>query len=158
MPRHAAWSRQVWFIVGGPSLREIGAAPVAPTPSVPGASFLVAPRRRRPGWTGTGASETDALDSLHALRPQRLAAPPRRRAVRRPGRRGWHHGHRRHPRRRLPGPAHRPRRAPRPGLRHLLEVLEARPRRPPVPPAAGVPAGLRGPLRAPAPAAHRPPP
>ena len=62
------------------------------------------------------------------------------------------------PRRRQPGPAHRPGRARRLRLRHLVEELEARARRPALPAAGRGPPGLRGAPRAPAAAPQRPAP
>ena len=56
------------------------------------------------------------------------------------------------------GPAHRPRRARRLRLGHVVEVVQAGPRRPALPPERRRPPRLRGPARAPAPAAQRPAP
>ena len=60
-----------------------------------------------------------------------------------------HHRRRRRPRRRLPGAAHRARGTRRLRVRHVVEVLEAGARRPPLPPAARVRPRLREPARAP---------
>ena len=56
------------------------------------------------------------------------------------------------------GLQHRPGREGRLRLGHLVEVVQDDPRRPPLPPAARVPARLREPGRAPAPARQRPAP
>ena len=58
----------------------------------------------------------------------------------------------------VPRPAHRPRRARRLRLRHVVEVVQARPRRAALPPERRRPPRLRGAARAPAPAAQRPAP
>ena len=71
---------------------------------------------------------------------------------------GRDHRGRGRPRRRLPGAAHRPGRAPRLRLGHVVEVLQDGPRRAALPPAARLPARLRGPARTPAPARQRPAP
>ena len=88
---------------------------------------------------------------------RRRPAPAGRRPVRRPGRRRRHHRRRLRPRRRLPGPADGAGRAGRLRLGHVVEVLEAGPRRPALPPAGRGPARLRGPARAPAAARATPP-
>ena len=56
------------------------------------------------------------------------------------------------------GPADGPGREGRLRLGHVVEVVQADPRRAPLPPAARVPPGLREPGRTPAPARERPPP
>ena len=78
--------------------------------------------------------------------------------VRRPRHRRRHHRRRRGPRRRQPRPAHRARRARRLRQRHVVEDLEARPRRPALPAERRRPPRLRGAARAPAAAAQRPAP
>ena len=93
-----------------------------------------------------------------SVRPGRRPRAPRRRALRRARRRRRHHRRRRGPRRRLPGPAHRPGRAGRLRLGHVVEVVEAGPRRAALPAAGRRPPRLRGPRRAPAAAAQRPAP
>ena len=79
------------------------------------------------------------------LRTAAVARAPRRRALRRARHRRRHHRRRRRPRRRRPRPAHRPGRARRLRLRHVVEVLEAGARRPALPPAGRRPPRLRGP-------------
>ncbi len=87
------------------------------------------------------------------FRRDEALGPPPRRDLRRARRRRGHHRCRGGPRRRQPGPAHRPGGEGRLRLGDLVQVVEARPRRPPLPPTARVPARLREPGRAPA--AHR---
>ncbi len=79
----------------------------------------------------------------------------RERVLRRPRRGRRDHRGRGRARCRQPGALDRPGREGRFRLRHLVEVLEARPRRPALPPAARVPTRLREPGRAPAPARER---
>ena len=79
-------------------------------------------------------------------------------ALRRGGGRRRHHRGRLRPRRRVAGPAHRAGRTRRLRVGHLVEVVEARARRPALPPAGRRPARLRGTRRTPAPAPQRPAP
>ena len=74
------------------------------------------------------------------LSPRRRVATPRRRGVRRAGRRGRDHRRRRGPRRSQPGPEDRPRREGRLRLGDVVEVVQDDPRRAPLPAAARVPA------------------
>ena len=95
-------------------------------PSRPASRYLGRPWRRHP------------FDRRGAL--ERLGSETLRRARDR-----WRrHRLRRRPRRRRSRPAHRPGRGAGFRIRHLLQVLQARPRRPPLPAAARLPAGLRG--------------
>ena len=92
------------------------------------------------------------------LRPRRDAAAPGRRDLRRPRRGRRDHRRRRGPRRRRPGPAHGPGRQGRPRLGHVVEELEAHPRRAALPPAGRGRPRLRGAGRAPAAPQAGPPP
>ena len=84
---------------------------------------------------------------------------PEDQGTRHPRRRRRHRRHRERPGRRHPRPATRHARGAGLGQRHLEPVVEARARRHPLPGAAGLPAGARGPHRArPAAAAPRPAP
>ena len=109
------------------------------------------PPRRPNGGFGTGriaaALYTDR-DGL--IRPGDDAGAPGRRAVRRAGDRRWHHRGRDGPRRRQPRSAHRAGRAARLRVRHVVQELQARPRRAALPAAGRRPAGVRGPRRTPA--------
>ncbi len=112
-------------------------------------------RWRRPVPARWGVS---TLTGDGSLRPGGDARPPPPRAVRRPGDRWGHHRGGHGPRRRLPGPEDRPRRAGRLRLRHLVQELQADPRRAALPPAGRRPPRLRGAGRAPAAPPQRPPP
>ena len=92
------------------------------------------------------------------VRPPRGPRPAGHRVVRRPGHRRRHHRGRRGARRGQPGAEDRPGREGRLRLGHVVQVLQAHPRRSPLPPAARVPAGLREPGRAATTAGQRPPP
>ena len=120
-----------------------------------------APTRRAPEaiWTRIRLPSLPWLTSDAAPFDRgRDARAPRRRDVRRARRRRRHHRRRRRPRRRDPGPAHGPRRGRRLRQRHVVEELQARPRRAALPPAGRRPPRLRGAPRAPAAAPQRPAP
>ena len=129
--------------------------PTTPWCCTAAASPTAADPPDRPDRPGSSGGRMWQAGTGAPLSPRRRPAPPGRRVVRRAGHRGWRHRRRRRPRRGQPGAADGPGREGRLRLGHLVEVLQDGPRRHPLPPAAGVPARLREPGRAPAPARQR---